>query len=97
MKDVFRVIRHPFITEKSSLLKDDANVLCLEVARDATKTDVRRAVEQVFKVKVQSVNIMRLKGKLKRRGRHMGRRPLRKKAYVRLAPGQAAPEFFEST
>ena len=97
MKDLLRVIRQPFITEKSSVLKDDANVLCLEVDRDATKTDVRRAVERVFKVKVQSVNMMRLKGKIKRRGRHEGRRPLRKKAYVRLAPGETPPEFFEST
>ncbi len=97
MSEIFRVIRQPFITEKSSTLKDDANILCLEVDRSATKTEVKRAVEQVFKVKVESVNIMRLKGKVKRRGRHEGRRPLRKKAYVRLKKGETPPEFFEST
>jgi large subunit ribosomal protein L23 len=97
VSDVFKTIRQPFITEKSSLLKDDANMLVLEVERDATKAEVKRAVEQVFKVKVESVNIMRLKGKVKRRGRHEGRRPLRKKAYVRLKEGETPPEFFEST
>jgi large subunit ribosomal protein L23 len=97
VSEVFKIIRQPFITEKSSLLKDSANMLVLEVDRDATKTEVKRAVEQVFKVKVESVNILRLKGKLKRRGRHEGRRPLRKKAYVRLKEGQTPPEFFEST
>ncbi len=51
----------------------------------------------MFKVKVDSVNVQRLKGKLKRRGRHFGRRPERKKAYVKLKPGETAPEFFEST
>ncbi len=97
MSEIFRVIRRPFITEKSSVLKDDANILCLEVDRSTTKAEVKRAVEQVFKVKVESVNIMRLKGKVKRRGRHEGRRPLRKKAYVRLKEGETPPEFFEST
>ena len=97
MSEIFRVIRRPFITEKSSVLKDHANILCLEVDRSTTKAEVKRAVEQVFKVKVESVNIMRLKGKVKRRGRHEGRRPLRKKAYVRLKEGETPPEFFEST
>jgi large subunit ribosomal protein L23 len=95
--EVFRVIRQPFITEKSTLLKDDANVICLEVAIDATKADVKRAVEQVFKVKVESVNMLRLKGKVKRRGRLEGKRPDRKKAFVRLKEGESPPEFFEST
>ncbi len=97
MSEIHRIIRQPFITEKSSVLKDDANVICLEVALSATKADIKRAVEQVFKVKVDSVNVQRLQGKLKRRGRHEGRRPERKKAYVKLKPGETAPEFFEST
>lgn len=97
MSENFRIIRRPVITEKSSLLKDEGNVLVLEVEREATKTQIKQAVEQVFKVKVQSVNVQRVKGKVKRRGRHEGRRPLRKKAYVRLKPGEKAPEFFEST
>ena len=95
MSSEFRIIRQPFITEKSSVLKDDASVLSLEVAINATKADVKRAVERVFKVKVMSVNMLRLKGKLKRRGRHEGRRPERKKAFVRLMPGETTPEFFE--
>ena len=97
MSDHFRIIKQPFITEKSSLLKDDANVIVLEVDIDATKTEIRRAVEKVFNVKVASVNVQRIKGKLKRRGRHQGRRPERKKAYIRLREGEQAPEFFEAT
>ena len=97
MNEHFRVIRQPFITEKSNLLKDLGNILVLEVDRDATKPQIKNAVEAVFNVKVESVNIQRLKGKVKRRGRHEGRRPERKKAYVRLKSGESAPEFFEST
>jgi large subunit ribosomal protein L23 len=93
----FNVIRQPFITEKSATLKEEANVLVLDVAVDATKTEIKRAVEKAFKVKVKSVNVQRLKGKVKRRGRHEGRRPERKKAYVRLKEGEQVPEFFEST
>lgn len=97
MSELFRVIRRPFITEKSTVLKDDANIICLEVGLNATKPEIKRAVEKVFKVKVESVNVRRIKGKIKRRGRHEGRRPERKKAYVKLKAGETAPEFFEST
>lgn len=97
MSDNFRVIRQPFITEKSTHLKDADNVIVLEVDRSATKPQIKAAVEEVFKVKVESVNVRRVKGKLKRRGRFEGRRPERKKAYIRLKAGEKAPEFFEST
>lgn len=97
MNDSFRVIREPFITEKSTHLKDVDNVIVLEVDRHATKPQIKAAVEAVFNVKVDSVNVRRVKGKIKRRGRFEGRRPERKKAYVRLKAGENAPEFFEST
>lgn len=97
MSKSYEIIRQPFITEKSSLKKDESGTIVLEVARGATKIDIKRAVEEVFKVKVASVNVMRVKGKIKKRGRFEGRRPDRKKAYVRLKPGEKPPEFFEST
>jgi large subunit ribosomal protein L23 len=93
----YRVIRQPFITEKSTLLKDDANMIVLQVDINATKPQIKAAVEAVFNVKVDSVNVQRLKGKVKRRGRFEGKRADRKKAYIKLKPGESAPEFFEST
>jgi large subunit ribosomal protein L23 len=93
----FRIIRQPFITEKATLMKDSDNVLVLQVDINATKPQIKDAVEKAFKVEVESVNVQRLKGKVKRRGRYEGRRPERKKAYVKLKEGQRAPEFFEAT
>lgn len=89
------VIRRPVITEKATVLKDADGTLCFEVHPRATSVDVRRAVEQIFKVKVDSVRTMRVKGKPKRLGRYAGMRPTWKKAYVRLAEGQRSIEYFE--
>lgn len=97
MSENYRVIRHPFITEKSTLMKEVDNVLVLQVDVNATKPQIKAAVEQVFSVEVDSVQTMRIKGKLKRRGRFIGRRPERKKAIIKLKEGQQAPEFFETT
>lgn len=97
MNKDYRIIRQPYITEKATLIKEAGNTIVLQVAIDATKPEIKSAVEKVFGVKVESVNVQRLKGKVKRRGRFSGRRAERKKAYVKLVEGQAAPEFFEST
>ncbi len=97
MNEHYRVIRQPFITEKSTQLKEDDGTLVLQVDIEATKPQIKAAVEAVFDVKVESVNIQRLKGKVKRRGRFEGRKAERKKAFVKLKEGQSAPEFFEST
>ena len=97
MNKHYRIIRQPYITEKATLIKEMDNTIVLQVAIDATKPEIKSAVEDVFGVKVESVNVQRLKGKVKRRGRFAGRRAERKKAYVKLVEGQAAPEFFEST
>jgi large subunit ribosomal protein L23 len=93
----YRVIRQPFITEKSTILKEMDNMLVLQVDVNATKPQIKAAVEKVFNVEVDSVKTLRLKGKLKRRGRFIGRRPERKKAIIKLKEGQKAPEFFEAT
>ncbi len=89
------IIRRPLITEKSTELRDDNNIVAFEVARAANKIDVKRAVEAQFKVKVADVRIASMHGKVRRQGRYVGRRPDWKKAYVRLADGEKTIEFFE--
>jgi large subunit ribosomal protein L23 len=89
------VIRRPLITEKSAGQRDEGNIVAFEVHRDANKIEVRRAIEQRFGVKVAHVRMVSMHGKERRQGRFVGRRPDWKKAYVRLAPGETAPEFFE--
>lgn len=89
------VIRRPLITEKSTVLRDDKNIIAFEVHRDANKIEVKRAVEAQFKVKVEEVRIARVHGKVRRQGRFVGRRPDWKKAYVRLVEGEKQIEFFE--
>ena len=92
---VQEVIRRPLITEKSTELRDEKNIIAFEVARKANKIDVKRAVEAQFKVKVAEVRIALVHGKTRRQGRYSGQRPDWKKAYVRLAAGEKPIEFFE--
>lgn len=91
------VLRYPHITEKSTLEKEkrEGRVVAFKVAPDATKTEIKRAVETIFEVKVEKVRTANYMGKVKRQGRYSGRRPLWKKAYVTLKPGQKEMEFFE--
>jgi large subunit ribosomal protein L23 len=93
--NVYEVIQGPLITEKSTDMKDAARTLCLKVARDATKTEVRKAVEKLFAVKVASVRTAVIRGKVKRYGRFEGKRPDWKKAFVTLRKGEKMIEFFE--
>lgn len=89
------IIRRPLITEKSTQLRDEKNVIAFEVDRRANKIDVKRAVEAQFKVKVAEVRIALVHGKIRRQGRYAGQRPDWKKAYVRLREGEKPIEFFE--
>ncbi len=95
MKNVYEVIRRPLLTEKSTLLKDSQRTLVFEVHRDATKPEIRKAVEVLFDTKVADVRVARVHGKTKRQGRHAGRRPDWKKAFVVLKKGEKMVEFFE--
>jgi large subunit ribosomal protein L23 len=95
MKNVYEVIRRPLITEKSTSLKEQQGVVCFEVHRGATKPEIKKAVEALFSVKVDSVRVARVHGKVKRQGRYAGRRPDWKKAYVLLKKGEKMIEFFE--
>ncbi len=89
------IIRRPLITEKSTQLKDDRGIVAFEVDARANKIQVKEAVEAKFKVKVAEVRVAMMHGKVRRQGRHSGRRPDWKKAYVRLAAGEKPIEFFE--
>jgi large subunit ribosomal protein L23 len=89
------VIRRPLITEKTTILREDGRTLVLQVAADANKVQIRRAVETLFGSKVADVRTATVRGKIKRQGRFAGRRPDWKKAYVRLREGEKMPEFLE--
>jgi len=95
MKTVYDVIRRPLITEKSTQLKETQRALCFEVQKRATKPEIKKAVEALFEVKVDSVRVINVRGKLKRQGRYAGRRADWKKAYVVLKKGEKMIEFFE--
>lgn len=83
-----QVLRRPLITEKSTRIRGEANQITFEVARDATKGEIKRAVEDRFQVEVIGVQTVNIKGKPKRFGRIQGRRKDWKKAYVRLSEGE---------
>lgn len=86
---LMNVLVGPHVSEKSARISESANQFVFRVRRDATKTDVKAAVELMFEVKVSDVNIVNVRGKRKRFGQRVGRRSDVKKAYVRLAPGQS--------
>jgi large subunit ribosomal protein L23 len=95
VKSIYEVLRRPLITEKSTALKESHSTLCFEVHRDATKPEIRKAVEALFGVKIADVRVSRVHGKVKRQGRYVGRRPDWKKAYVVLKKGEKMIEFFD--
>jgi large subunit ribosomal protein L23 len=92
----FQVIRRPIITEKGLGVKELQHTVVFEVAHSATKTEIKEAVQRIFKVKVDHVRTAIQHGKLRRRGRSEGFRPDWKKAYVRLAAGEKMIEYGEN-
>ncbi|MDE2060706.1 MAG: 50S ribosomal protein L23 [candidate division NC10 bacterium] len=94
MRGAYQIIRRPLITEKGTDLKDAANQYLFEVARDANKIEIKRAVESLFRVKVLQVRTLSVKGKKKRLGRFIGRTSDWKKAVATLREGETI-EFFE--
>jgi len=82
------VVLAPIVSEKSTLVADSNNQIVFRVADGATKPEIKAAVELLFKVKVEAVQMLNIKGKKKRFGRHMGQRRNWKKAYVRIGAGQ---------
>ncbi|RLA94646.1 MAG: 50S ribosomal protein L23 [Deltaproteobacteria bacterium] len=96
MRDPYEIIKRPVITEKATLQKERENKVTFEVARDANKAEIKEAVERLFNVKVEGVNVMNVRGKRRRLGRLWGKRPDWKKAIVTLKPGYSI-DFFEGT
>ena len=85
---LMQVILGPHISEKSTAAAEAASQVVFRVRRDATKAEIKRAVELLFEVDVASVAVVNVRGKVKRFGRRFGQQSAWKKAYVRLAPGQ---------
>ncbi|MBB3102840.1 50S ribosomal protein L23 [Azomonas macrocytogenes] len=85
---IFKVLMGPHISEKATLLADSKSQFVFKVASDATKLEIKKAVETLFSVKVANVTTLNVKGKTKRTVRGMGKRNDWKKAYVALQPGQ---------
>jgi large subunit ribosomal protein L23 len=103
---VWDILKSPVVTEKSVILKEDSTdedndrnvgqVLTFRVATGAGKQDIKRAVEEIFNVKVAAVRTVNYEGKMKRRGRQEGRRPNWKKAYVTLRKGEPMVDYAEA-
>jgi large subunit ribosomal protein L23 len=96
MKDPYQIIIRPIITEKSTQLKEANREVCFEVSRHANKTEIKKAVEQLFKVKVEAVKTQIRLGKWRRVGRNQGQTKTWKKAYVKLREGEKMIEYFEA-
>ena len=88
------VVKRPLITEKTNLQKEVYNQISFEVDRRANRIQIKKAIESIFSVRVAGVRTMQMKGKVKRRGRFLGKRKDWKKAIVRLMPGEHI-DFFE--
>ena len=104
--NVWDILKSPVVTEKSVILKEDSTeedsdrnngqVLTFKVAKNAAKPDIKKAVEDIFNVKVASVRTINYDGKMKRRGRIEGRRASWKKAYVTLRKGEPMVDYAEA-
>ena len=92
---IHKVLKRPLVTEKGVDKKDNERTMCFEVAAAANKTQVKEAVQKLFKVKVAEVRTANMEGKLRRRGKFSGYRSDWKKAYVKLKAGEKVPEFAE--
>jgi len=84
---LMKVLLSPVVSEKAALAAESSSQYAFRVATDATKREIGRAVEVLFDVKVERVQVLNMKGKSKRFGQRLGKRPDWRKAYVRLMPG----------
>jgi large subunit ribosomal protein L23 len=85
---IMKVLLGPHVTEKASIIGESSNQYVFQVATDATKPEIKKAVETLFEVEVDAVRVTNVKGKVKRSGQRIGRRKDWKKAYVRVKDGQ---------
>lgn len=96
IKDPYKIILRPVITEKSTLMKEMNREICFEVDPRANKIEIKEAAEQLFNVKIESVRVMKQRGKMRRVGRSQGRTKDWKKAYLKLKEGEKMIEYFEA-
>jgi large subunit ribosomal protein L23 len=96
IKDPYKIILRPVITEKSTWMKEQNRDICFEVSSQANKIEVKEAVEKLFSVKVENVRIVKKRGKKRRVGRNEGKTKDWKKAYVKLKEGEKMIEYFEA-
>jgi large subunit ribosomal protein L23 len=96
MKDPYKIVIRPIITEKSTLLKEKNREVCFEVDPRANKSEIKKAAEQLFKIKVERVRIQNKRGKKRRVGRSEGKKKDWKKAYIKLKEGEKMIEYFEA-
>jgi large subunit ribosomal protein L23 len=94
MRNPYDILTMPHMSEKSDRLKENQNKITLIVRRDANKVEIKRAIQEMFKVKVLDVNVVNMPGKVKRLGMRSGKRPDWKKAVATLAPGEKV-DFIE--
>ncbi len=94
MKDYTQIIQRPIVTEKGTMLRQEANQIVLAVSKDANKIEIKKAVEELFNVHVEDVKTMNMNGKSKRYGQHKYTRSDWKKAIVKLKAGDTV-EFYE--
>jgi large subunit ribosomal protein L23 len=92
-----KIIIQPLMTEKASILQGEQNQVVFIVDRDANKIEIRKAVEKIYNVKVKTVHTQIVRGKMKRQGRSMGKRPNWKRAIVTLAEGSSIDFFAAPT
>jgi len=85
---LMQVLVAPIVSEKATAASESGNAVTFKVLQDATKYEIKAAVELMFKVEVKGVSVVNIKGKTKRFGKSVGRRDNVRKAYVRLKPGQ---------
>ncbi len=90
----YDIIKSPLVTEKTTIQKETSNQLSFKVSRKSNRVEIKRAIENIFNVKVAGVRTMQVKGKTKQRGRIIGKRKDWKKAIVTLIPGERI-DFFE--
>jgi large subunit ribosomal protein L23 len=88
MKSLYSVIKKPLFTEKGTSLKESENKILVEVSKDANKLEIKQAMEEIFKVKVEKVATVKLHGKWKKYGKFEGKKPDRKKALITLIKGE---------
>ena len=88
MKSIYEVVKKPLFTEKGSSLKESENKILIEVGKNANKVEIKEAIEDIFKVKVEKVATIKVHGKWKRYGKSLGKRSDRKKALITLKKGE---------